>query len=129
MALCGLRWGEATGLVWDDVALPAGAGPGWLTVRRTWRPTSERWLDPGEDPEWGPLENRDLTDSRRVPVPPLRTARLHRYRNAWSRPTTPCARVQHPRTAPHRALRSPLSCTGDAGAARRPPRATPRFTE
>ena len=28
MALCGLGWGEATGLVWDDVELPAAGGPG-----------------------------------------------------------------------------------------------------
>jgi len=83
MALCGLRWGEATGLVWDDVALPAGPGPGWLTVRRTWRPTSQRWLDPGEDPEWGPLKDRDLADSRRVPVPPLLTARLREHRQRY----------------------------------------------
>ena len=83
MALCGLRWGEATGLVWDDVELPAGDGPGWLTVRRTWRPTSERWLDPGEDPEWGPLKDRDLADSRRVPVPPMLTARLREHRQLY----------------------------------------------
>ena len=70
MALCGLRWGEATGLVWDDVELPADGEPGWLVVRRTYRPTSDRWLDPDEDPEWGPLKDRDITESRRVPVPP-----------------------------------------------------------
>ncbi|MGC9960894.1 MAG: hypothetical protein ABSE47_03200, partial [Acidimicrobiales bacterium] len=62
MALCGLRWGEATGLLWDDVDLLADDEPGWLVVRRTYRPTAERWLDPDEDPEWGPLKDRDVTE-------------------------------------------------------------------
>jgi integrase len=70
MALCGLRPGEAAGLLWEDIELPAGDGAGWVTVRRTHRPVPARWLDPGEDPEWGPLKDRDLTDTRRVPVPP-----------------------------------------------------------
>ncbi len=83
MALCGLRWGEATGLLWDDVELPAGDEPGWLVVRRSHRPTSERWLDPDEDPEWGPLKDRDATESRRVPVPPLLVAKLRRHRELY----------------------------------------------
>jgi integrase len=45
-------------------------------VRRTYRPTSDRWLDPDEDPEWGPLKDRDVTESRRVPLPPLLVAKL-----------------------------------------------------
>jgi integrase len=84
MALCGLRWGEATGLLWDDVELPQGEGPGWLIVRRTYRPTAERWLDAGEDPEWGPLKDRDVTESRRVPVPPpLLVDKLRRHREVY----------------------------------------------
>ena len=71
MALCGLRWGEATGLLWEDVELPNAEGPGWLVVRRSHRPKEERWLDTDEDPEWGPLKDRDVTETRRVPVPPL----------------------------------------------------------
>jgi len=76
MALCGLRPGEAAGLLCEDVELPPGDGPGWLTVRRSHRPTAERWLDPDEDPEWGPLKDRDLTESRRVPIPSLLATKL-----------------------------------------------------
>ncbi len=83
MALCGLRWGEVTGVLWDDIELPAGDEAGWLVVRRTYRPTSERWLDPFEDPEWGPLKDRDVTESRRVPVPPLLVAKLRRHRELY----------------------------------------------
>ncbi len=79
MALCGLSWGEATGLLWNDVELPADDDPGWLVVRRTYRPTSDRWLDPDEDPEWGPLKDREVTESRRVPVPPLLVTKLRRH--------------------------------------------------
>ena len=79
MALCGLRWGEATGLLWNDVELPAGDEPGWLVVRRAYRPTSDRWLDADEDPDWGPLKDRDVSESRRVPVPPLLVAKLRRH--------------------------------------------------
>jgi integrase len=79
MALCGLRWGEATGLLWNDLELRDGDEPGWLVVRRTYRPTSDRWLDPDEDPEWGPLKDRDVTESRRVPVPPLLVSKLRRH--------------------------------------------------
>jgi len=46
MALCGLRPGEAVGLLWEDLDLPAGGGPGWLTVRRSHRKVAGRWLDP-----------------------------------------------------------------------------------
>lgn len=84
MALCGLRWGEAAGLRWDDVDLPpADDQPGWLSVRRSHRPTSDRWLDPEEDPNWGPLKDRDITDSRRVPAPPLLVAKLRQHRDAY----------------------------------------------
>ncbi len=80
MALCGLRPGEAAGLLWEDVELPDDDSPGWMTVRRTHRPIAARWLDPGEDPDWGPLKDRDLTDTRRVPIHPLVVARLRQHR-------------------------------------------------
>lgn len=84
MALCGLRWGEATGLLWEDVELPHDdRSAGWLTVRRSHRPVAERWLDPEEDPDWGPLKDRDITDSRRVPVPPVLVAKLNRHGAAY----------------------------------------------
>jgi hypothetical protein len=66
IALCGLRPGEAVGLLWEDLDLPTGGGPGWLTVRRSHRKVAGRWLDPDEDPEWGPLKDRDIVDTRRV---------------------------------------------------------------
>lgn len=66
MALSGLRPGEAAGLLWEDVDLPVGdQRAGWLSVRPTHRPVASRWLDPGGDPEWGPLKDRDLN-----PLPP-----------------------------------------------------------
>ena len=83
MALCGLRWGEAAGLLWEDIELPSDSGPGWLVVRRTHRPTEERWLDAGEDPDWGPLKDRDLTDTRRVPVPPLLVDKLRHHHDLY----------------------------------------------
>ncbi|MDA8359152.1 MAG: hypothetical protein M0Z95_23260 [Actinomycetota bacterium] len=84
MALCGLRWGEATGLLWEDLELPAGEDEwGWLVVRRSHRPAQERWLDPDEDPEWGPLKDRDLTDTRRVPVPPRLAGKLRFHRELY----------------------------------------------
>jgi len=83
MALCGLRPGEAAGLVSDVLELPINDEPGWLVVRRTHRPTQARWLDPDEDPEWGPLKDRDLTESRRVPVPSLLVAKLRQHRELY----------------------------------------------
>jgi integrase len=83
MALSGLRPGEAVGLLWEDVELPAGSGWGWLVVRRSHRPTQQRWLDPDEDPEWGPLKDRDLTATRRAPVAPLLVGKLHRHRELY----------------------------------------------
>jgi integrase len=82
MALCGLRPGEAAGLLWDDVVLPPGDDAGWVTVRRTHRPVRARWLDRGENPDWGPLKDRDLTDTRRVPVPPPLVDRLRHHRES-----------------------------------------------
>jgi integrase len=79
MALCGLRPGEAAGLLCEDIELPPGDGPGWLVVRRSHRPTGERWLDADEDPEWGPLKDRDLTEARRVPIPSLLATKLRRH--------------------------------------------------
>jgi integrase len=79
MALCGLRPGEAAGLLWEDVDLPRDDSAGWVTVRRTHRPIAARWLDAGEDPEWGPLKDRDLTATRRAPIHPLLVAKLRRH--------------------------------------------------
>ncbi len=83
MAFCGLRPGEAAGLLWDDVELPADGGAGWVTVRRTHRPVAARWLDPGEDPHWGPLKDRDVTDTRRAPIHPLLVAKLRQHRELY----------------------------------------------
>jgi integrase len=83
MALCGLRPGEAVGLLWEDVDLPAGDGPGWLTARRSHRKVAGRWLDPDEDPEWGPLKDRDVADTRRAPVPPLLVGLLREHRRLF----------------------------------------------
>jgi len=84
MALSGLRPGEAVGLLWEDVDLAGDdGGGGWLTVRRSHRPFAPRWLDPDEDPEWGPLKDRDLTDSRRVPLPPVLMDKLCRHREVY----------------------------------------------
>jgi integrase len=83
MALSGLRPGEAVGLLWEDVELPSGGGWGWLVVRRSHRPTPERWLDPDEDPEWGPLKDRDLAETRRAPVPPLLATKLRCHRDVY----------------------------------------------
>ena len=85
MALCGLRPGEAVGLLWEDVELPADDGPGWLVVRRSHRRTQDRWLDPDEDPEWGPLKDRDLAETRRAPVPPMLVDKLRRHRELYGR--------------------------------------------
>jgi integrase len=83
MALCGLRPGEAAGLLWDDLDLPSGGGAGWVTVRRTHRPVAARWLDPGEDPDWGPLKDRDIADTRRAPVHPTLVEKLLRHRELY----------------------------------------------
>lgn len=85
MALSGLRPGEAVGLLWEDVQLPADGGWGWLLVRRSHRPTQDRWLDPDEDPEWGPLKDRDLSETRRAPVPPLLVDKLRRHRELYGK--------------------------------------------
>lgn len=69
MGLCGLRPGEAAGLQIRDIELPDNDGIGWVTVRRTLRPVSERWLLDGEDCEHGPLKGRGSDDERRVPIP------------------------------------------------------------
>ena len=78
MGLCGLRPNEAVGLVVGDLELP-DAGPAWLTVRRTRRSVPERHLDPEEDPDWGPLKGRQLTATRRVPVPGVLAAILRNH--------------------------------------------------
>ena len=85
MALCGLRPGEAAGVLWEDIELPAGHDAGWVTVRRTHRRVPERWLEPDEDPEWGPLKDRDLTDTRRVPVPPPLAAKFRQHHELYGK--------------------------------------------
>lgn len=83
MALCGLRPGEAAGLLWEDLELPDDGTAGWVTVRRTHRPVAARWLDAGEDPEWGPLKDRDVADSRGAPVHPTLVTKLLAHREAY----------------------------------------------
>lgn len=78
MGLCGLRPNEAVGLLIGDVDL-SDDGTGWLTVRRTHRRVPSRYLDPDEDPDWGPLKGRDLAAARRVPVPQVMAAALRRH--------------------------------------------------
>ena len=78
MALCGLRPGEAADLLSEDIELPSRDGPGWLVVRRSQRPRGERWLDPDEDPESGPLKERE-TEARRVPIPSLLVTKLRHH--------------------------------------------------
>lgn len=68
MGFCGLRPSEATGLVVGDIDLPP-TGAGWLTVRRSQRQIPARFLDTNDDPDWGPLKGRHLSDTRRVPIP------------------------------------------------------------
>lgn len=68
MGFCALRPNEAVGLMVGDLDLPA-EGPGWVRAKRTRRPVGDRWLEPGEDAEWGPLKDRDIAESRRAPVP------------------------------------------------------------
>lgn len=80
MALCGLRPNEAVGIMWDDIELPEDGEAGWLTVRRSRRLVAAHWLDSEEDPEWGPLKDRDIADSRRVPIHPLLVTRLRQHR-------------------------------------------------
>lgn len=78
MGLCGLRPNEAVGLLVGDIELPE-EGSGWLTVRRTHRRVPERYLDPDEDPRWGPLKGRDLAATRRVPVPAVVAGALRHH--------------------------------------------------
>jgi integrase len=75
MGVCGLRPSETAGVRIEDLELPT-SGPGWVTVRRSKRSVADHWLDPDEDPLWGPLKDRDLTESRRVPVPQVLVAYL-----------------------------------------------------
>lgn len=98
MALCGLRPNEAVGLLWEDVELPEDSSPGWLTVRRSRRRVTARWLDPDEDPEWGPLKDRDLAETRRVPIPPLLVERLRDHQRSFG--TGPGGLVFHRRERP-----------------------------
>ena len=83
MALCGLRPGEAAGLLWEDVVLPPGDDAGWVTVCPTQRPVQARWLGPGEDPDGSQLKDRYLTETRRVPVPPPLVTKLRHHRDNY----------------------------------------------
>ncbi len=83
MAMCGLRPNEAVGLAWEDLEFPADGGTGWLTVRRSRRRVASRRLDPEEEPEWGPLQDRDLAVSRRVPVNRVLVAKLIGHRKRY----------------------------------------------
>lgn len=78
MGLCGMRPNEAVGLLVGDVDLTED-GAGWLTVRRTHRRVPARYLDPDEDPTWGPLKGRDLAAARRVPVPAFVATALRQH--------------------------------------------------
>jgi integrase len=81
MGLCGLRPNEAVGLLWDDIDCRSEEGSGWLTVRRTHRKVASRWLDPEEDPEWGPLKDRDIAETRRVPIHSFLVEKLRDHRH------------------------------------------------
>jgi integrase len=98
MAMCGLRPNEAVGLLWEDVDLGGGDGPGWLTVRRSRRRVAARWLDPEEDPEWGPLKDRDIAEVRRVPINSALVAELREHRNSFG--ASPDGLVFHRHGAP-----------------------------
>jgi len=68
LGISGLRPSEGAGVRIEDLEL-GQSGPGWVTVRRSKRRIAEHWLDPDEDPVWGPLKDRDLAESRRAPIP------------------------------------------------------------
>jgi len=68
MGFCGLRPGEALGLVVSDLELPP-VGNGWLTVRRSRRRADKRFIDVDEDEDWGPLKAKDAGTTRRGPIP------------------------------------------------------------
>lgn len=78
MGLCGLRPSEALGLSRGDLELP-GYGGGWITVRQSHRRVADRWLEPDEDPEWGPLKDRLTGEQRRVPVPSWLVPKLREH--------------------------------------------------
>lgn len=72
MGWCGLRPGEAAAARVSGLRLPTQSGDwGQINVSRTRRTgVSDRWRDPEEDEEEGPLKLRGLNDSRAVPIPP-----------------------------------------------------------
>jgi integrase len=78
MGLCGLRPSEACGVAIGDIELPeisASASTvdiaevGWLTVRRSARIVSSRWIADDEDPDFGPLKGRASDEDRRTLIP------------------------------------------------------------
>lgn len=79
MGFCGLRPGEAMGLRICDLDLPEGIGSGKLRIGRSRRKVGERWLDPEEDREWGPLKGKSKHDSRSVPIPMSVVAALQHH--------------------------------------------------
>ena len=99
MGFCGLRPSEATGLVVGDIELSPDGG-GWLTVRRSQRHVPARFLDRHDDPEWGPLKGRDLTDTRRVPVPTAIAPALRRHLTHFCDSASPTSLVFQRRGRP-----------------------------
>ncbi len=70
MGFCGLRPSEVVGLVIGDLDL-AEPTDAWLTVRRSHRHVSSRFLASTEDHHWGPLKSKPDRATRRVPIPAL----------------------------------------------------------
>ena len=68
LGICGLRPSEGAGVRIEDLELPLSAPDGSPYAGRR-RDVAEHWLDPDEDPIWGPLKDRDLAESRRAPIP------------------------------------------------------------
>lgn len=69
MYYAGLRPAEAIGLSENDCTLP-GRGWGSATLHRTRPSVGKRWTDSGEVHDDRGLKNRDVKDTRVVPLPP-----------------------------------------------------------
>lgn len=83
MGLCGPRPGEARALQIKDVELHDDDSGGWLTVRRSSRKVAERWLDPHDDPEYGPLKGMESDADRTVPIPAMLAPLLRRHLDTY----------------------------------------------